>query len=279
MPRTLEDRHRFLKPVNLTPPERCERNQLVHRLNAVPPADQRRGVASRYRLSEGTRFPPRISRDLRGSRRARRAGPRRARRRWRSSRARPGSRRARCTECARSMAERGWVARESANGHIELGPRVAWLVRVHAGLGLDRRLPRGRRPAGGAPQRDHLPDGARRPRQRVHRQGGDHSSGPPGDRRGQPAAGVRGGVGPRDARGPSRGGGRCACTPDASSRLRPAGGSRGSTSCSAILREARRRGYAENIDETALGLHCLAAPVGRPGASRPRSRCACRPGG
>ena len=33
----------------------------------------------------------------------------------------------------------------------------------------------------------------------------------------------------------------------------------------AILAEARRRGYAENIDETALGLHCLAAPVGLPG--------------
>ena len=32
-----------------------------------------------------------------------------------------------------------------------------------------------------------------------------------------------------------------------------------------ILREARRRGYAENIDETALGLHCLAVPVGPPG--------------
>jgi len=32
-----------------------------------------------------------------------------------------------------------------------------------------------------------------------------------------------------------------------------------------ILRETRRRGYAENIDETALGLHCLAVPVGPPG--------------
>jgi DNA-binding IclR family transcriptional regulator len=32
-----------------------------------------------------------------------------------------------------------------------------------------------------------------------------------------------------------------------------------------ILREARRRGYAENIDETALGLHCLAVPVGPAG--------------
>jgi DNA-binding IclR family transcriptional regulator len=32
-----------------------------------------------------------------------------------------------------------------------------------------------------------------------------------------------------------------------------------------ILREARRRGYAENIDETSLGLHCLAVPVGPPG--------------
>ena len=32
-----------------------------------------------------------------------------------------------------------------------------------------------------------------------------------------------------------------------------------------ILRTARRRGYAENLDETALGLHCLAVPVGTPG--------------
>jgi DNA-binding IclR family transcriptional regulator len=32
-----------------------------------------------------------------------------------------------------------------------------------------------------------------------------------------------------------------------------------------ILGETRRRGYAENIDETALGLHCLAVAVGRPG--------------
>jgi IclR family acetate operon transcriptional repressor len=32
-----------------------------------------------------------------------------------------------------------------------------------------------------------------------------------------------------------------------------------------ILRQARRHGYAENIDETALGLHCIAVPVGPPG--------------
>jgi DNA-binding IclR family transcriptional regulator len=32
-----------------------------------------------------------------------------------------------------------------------------------------------------------------------------------------------------------------------------------------ILREVRDRGYAENIDETALGLHCIAVPVGPPG--------------
>jgi DNA-binding IclR family transcriptional regulator len=32
-----------------------------------------------------------------------------------------------------------------------------------------------------------------------------------------------------------------------------------------ILRATRRRGYAENVDETALGLHCLAVPVGPPG--------------
>lgn len=33
----------------------------------------------------------------------------------------------------------------------------------------------------------------------------------------------------------------------------------------AILREARRRGYGENVDETALGLHCIAAPLGPSG--------------
>jgi IclR family transcriptional regulator, KDG regulon repressor len=33
-----------------------------------------------------------------------------------------------------------------------------------------------------------------------------------------------------------------------------------------ILAECRDRGYAENIDETALGLHCVAVPVGPPGA-------------
>jgi DNA-binding IclR family transcriptional regulator len=32
-----------------------------------------------------------------------------------------------------------------------------------------------------------------------------------------------------------------------------------------ILDGARRDGYAENVDETALGLHCIAAPVGPPG--------------
>jgi DNA-binding IclR family transcriptional regulator len=32
-----------------------------------------------------------------------------------------------------------------------------------------------------------------------------------------------------------------------------------------ILRRVRRRGYAENVDETALGLHCLAVAVGPPG--------------
>jgi DNA-binding IclR family transcriptional regulator len=33
----------------------------------------------------------------------------------------------------------------------------------------------------------------------------------------------------------------------------------------AILEQTRRRGYGENIDETALGLYCMAAPLGPPG--------------
>jgi DNA-binding IclR family transcriptional regulator len=32
-----------------------------------------------------------------------------------------------------------------------------------------------------------------------------------------------------------------------------------------ILDQARRRGHAENLDETALGLHCMGAPIGLPG--------------
>ena len=34
---------------------------------------------------------------------------------------------------------------------------------------------------------------------------------------------------------------------------------------SRILQRARHNGYAENVDETALGLHCIAAPIGDPG--------------
>lgn len=33
----------------------------------------------------------------------------------------------------------------------------------------------------------------------------------------------------------------------------------------AILAQTRRRGYGENVDETALGLYCMAAPLGPPG--------------
>jgi DNA-binding IclR family transcriptional regulator len=36
----------------------------------------------------------------------------------------------------------------------------------------------------------------------------------------------------------------------------------------AVLHETRRRGWGENIDETALGLHCVAAPLGPPGRVR-----------
>ena len=35
-----------------------------------------------------------------------------------------------------------------------------------------------------------------------------------------------------------------------------------------ILEETRRRGFGENVDETALGLHCIAVPLGPPGRVR-----------
>ena len=37
-----------------------------------------------------------------------------------------------------------------------------------------------------------------------------------------------------------------------------------------ILIRTRRLGHGENIDETALGLHCVAAGVGRPDTSSRR---------
>ncbi len=136
--------------------------------------------------------------------------------------------------------------------------------RTRRPLAADRGIPRRRPPARGSPQRDHVPDRPRRARQCVHRQGGDHAPGPPRDRGRKPASGVRRGVRPGAARGPSRGGGRGTVRRlRARDADRPA--ARRTRRAVRILREARRRGYAENVDETALGLHCLAVPVGPPG--------------
>ena len=42
-------------------------------------------------------------------------------------------------------------------------------------------------------------------------------------------------------------------------------GSRASASSTCILARTQEFGYGENIDETALGLHCIAVPVGPSG--------------
>ena len=164
-----------------------------------------------------------------------------------------------------TMGARGWIARDSNSGNIELGPRVAWLARANPASAADRRFLRGRAWDRRATQRDHMPNGPRRLRECVRRQAGDHPSGAARHGRGQQTAGVRVGLGARDARRPARarGRGHVQGLGARDPHRQALAGTRG-----AALRSCARRGgrgYAENVDETALGLHCLAVPVGPPG--------------
>ena len=75
-----------------------------------------------------------------------------------------------------TMGERGWITRDSGSGNIELGPRVAWLARSTPASALTAGFHGVARGLARATQRDHLPDDARRLRERVHRQAGDHAT-------------------------------------------------------------------------------------------------------
>jgi DNA-binding IclR family transcriptional regulator len=162
------------------------------------------------------------------------------------------------------MFERGWAARDAQTGHIELGPRVAWLAHtapvspLTAGFhGVARRLVArhnettcltvldGRESVFIAKEetthqvRLVTAVGSRLPAFAA-------ASGRVllADRPGEDVAALYAG---------------CDLVTPTGRRLQ------GLDELFGILADTRRRGYAENIDETALGLHCLAVPVGPPG--------------
>ncbi len=162
------------------------------------------------------------------------------------------------------MSERGWVARDPRSGYLELGPRVAWLARatplspLTAGFhGVARRLVArhnettcltvldGRDSVFIAKEETtHAVRLVTAVGSRLPAFAAASGRAMLADRPEEEIAALYGG---------------CELETPTGRRLD------GLDELLRILREARRGGYAENIDETALGLHCLAAPVGPPG--------------
>jgi len=162
------------------------------------------------------------------------------------------------------MSERGWVARDPRSGYIELGPRVAWLARatplspLTAGFhGVARRLLARHNETTCLTVLDGRDTVFIAKEETTH------------------AVRLVTAVGSRlPAFAAASGRAMLADRPEeevvalyGEYELETPTGRRlsGLDELMRILREARRRGYAENVDETALGLHCLAAPVGPPG--------------
>jgi DNA-binding IclR family transcriptional regulator len=163
-----------------------------------------------------------------------------------------------------TMGERGWIARDISSGQLELGPRVAWLARVTPASVLT--------PAFHAIAARLVAchnetaclavlDG--RDSVFVAKQETTHPV------RLVTAVGSR-----LPAFASASGRAMLADLPAAQIDAMYAGceletptGRRlgGLQELHAILAETRRRGYGENIDETALGLYCIAAPLGPPG--------------
>ena len=163
-----------------------------------------------------------------------------------------------------TMGERGWIARDSASGNIELGPRVAWLARANPASALTAGFYEAAR---GIVERHNeticltVLDGCESVF--VAKQETTHPV------RLVTAVGSR-----LPAFASASGRAMLADLPEREVRAMYKGSElvtptgrrlRGLSELITILRETRRRGYAENVDETALGLHCLAVPVGPPG--------------
>jgi DNA-binding IclR family transcriptional regulator len=162
------------------------------------------------------------------------------------------------------MGERGWLARDARSGSIELGPRVAWLARATPAAALTagfhavaRRLL--------ARHNETTCLIVREGRECVFIAKEETSH----------AVRLVTAVGSRlPAFAAAAGRVMLADLPEAEvvslyegcELVTPTGRRlAGVQELLALLREARRRGYGENLDETALGLHCIAAPVGPTG--------------
>jgi DNA-binding IclR family transcriptional regulator len=162
------------------------------------------------------------------------------------------------------MSERGWVARDERSGRIELGPRVAWLARtaplspLSAGFhGVARGLVARYNETTCLTVLDGRDSVFIAKEETTH------------------AVRLVTSVGSRlPAFAAASGRAMLADLPEdqvvslhAGCELETPTGRRlgGVEELLEILGEVRRRGYAENIDETSLGLHCVAAPIGPPG--------------
>jgi IclR family transcriptional regulator, KDG regulon repressor len=165
--------------------------------------------------------------------------------------------------CA-TMAERGWIARDGAGGRIELGPRAAWLSRSTPASALTA----------------SFQSAAQRLMARHNETtcltvlDGPDSVFIAKEETSHPVRLVTA-VGSRlPAFASASGRAMLADLPEADVERLYGGrelvtptGRRiaGMAELREILERTRRSGYGENIDETALGLHCIAAPVGPPG--------------
>jgi DNA-binding IclR family transcriptional regulator len=163
-----------------------------------------------------------------------------------------------------TMGKRGWIARDSGSGNIELGPRVAWLARANPASALTAGFYEVAREI---VERHNettcltVLDGCESVF--VAKQETTHPV------RLVTAVGSR-----LPAFASASGRAMLADLPErevaamykGSELVTPTGRRlQGISELITILRETRRRGYAENVDETALGLRCLAVPVGPPG--------------
>ena len=162
------------------------------------------------------------------------------------------------------MTERGWVARDPRSGYIELGPRVAWLARsmplspLTAGFqGVARRLVARHNETTCLAVLDGQDSVFIAKEETTHAVRLVTAVGSRLPAFAAASGRVMLADRPEDEVAALYEG--CALETPTGRRLG------GLPELLAILREARRRGYAENVDETALGLHCLAAPIGPPG--------------
>jgi DNA-binding IclR family transcriptional regulator len=162
------------------------------------------------------------------------------------------------------MAERGWISRDATTGGFELGPRIAWMAHASPASALTRNF--------------HVVAARQLARHNettclTVRDGLDsvfiakqettqpvRLVAPVGSR--LPAfASASGRVLLADLPGEE-----VAALYAGADLVTPTGRRlNGLAELESILRQARAKGYAESIDETALGLHCIAAPIGGPG--------------